>query len=77
LWDEDARDRVRALAGTPAFARSRRLRKRIERLFAHLKHAMALRRLRLRGLLGAQDEFLLAAAAQNLGTLVRHGAASA
>jgi len=34
-----------------------------------------LRRVRLRGLLGAQDEFLLAATAQNLGTLVRHVAA--
>ena len=77
LWDEDARDRVRALANTPAFVRSRRLRKHIKRLFAHLKHVMALRRIRLRGLLGAQDEFLLAVAAQNLGTLVRHVATSA
>lgn len=35
-------------------------------LFAHLKRILRLDRLRLRGLLGAQDEFLLAATAQNL-----------
>jgi Transposase DDE domain len=35
-------------------------------LFAHLKRIMKLDRLRLRGLSGAQDEFLLAAVAQNL-----------
>jgi DDE family transposase len=35
-------------------------------LFAHLKRILKLDRLRLRGLSGAQDEFLLAAAAQNL-----------
>ena len=35
-------------------------------LFAHLKRIMKLDRLRLRGLTGAKDEFLLAATAQNL-----------
>lgn len=35
-------------------------------LFAHLKRIMKLDRLRLRGLSGAQDVFLMAAAAQNL-----------
>lgn len=35
-------------------------------LFAHLKRILKLDRLRLRGLTGAQDEFLLAATAQNL-----------
>lgn len=35
-------------------------------LFAYLKRILRLDRLRLRGLLGAQDEFLLAATAQNL-----------
>jgi hypothetical protein len=35
-------------------------------LFAHLKRILKLGRLRLRGLSGARDEFLLAAAAQNL-----------
>lgn len=71
LVDEDARERVRALSGTPAFARSRRLRWRIERLFAGLKRGMGLRRLKLRGLGGAAEEFLLAATAQNLRLLTR------
>jgi hypothetical protein len=35
-------------------------------LFAHLKRILKLDRLRLRGPTGAQDEFTLAAAAQNL-----------
>jgi hypothetical protein len=35
-------------------------------LFAHLKRILRLDRLRLRGLSGAHDEFLLAAIAQNL-----------
>ncbi len=35
-------------------------------LFTHLKRILKLDRLRLRGLSGAQDEFLLAATAQNL-----------
>ncbi len=35
-------------------------------LFAHLKRILKLDHLRLRGLSGAQDEFLLAATAQNL-----------
>ncbi len=64
--DEDARDVARALAGTPAFERSRHARKKIEMLFAHLKRILRLARLRLRGPSGARDEFLLAATAQNL-----------
>lgn len=35
-------------------------------LFAHLKRILRLDRLRLRGLEGARNEFLLAATAQNL-----------
>ena len=35
-------------------------------LFAHLKRNMGFERLRLRGISGARDEFLLAAIAQNL-----------
>ncbi len=35
-------------------------------LFAHLKRIQGLVKLRLRGLTGAKDEFLLAAIAQNL-----------
>jgi transposase len=63
---EDARDVARALAGTAAFEQSRRNRKRVEMLFAHLKRILRLGRLRLRGPCGAQDEFTLAAIAQNL-----------
>ena len=53
------------LYDTPAFEQSRRDRKRVEMLFAHLKRILRLGRLRLRGPCGAQDEFLLAAIAQN------------
>jgi IS5 family transposase len=63
---EDARDVARALADTQAFDQSRRDRKRVEMLFAHLKRILRLDRLRLRGPRGAQDEFTLAAIAQNL-----------
>jgi Transposase DDE domain len=57
--------------GTPAFDQSCRDRKRVEMLFAHLKRILKLGRLRLRGPCGAQDEFLLAATAQNLRKLAR------
>lgn len=50
---------------------SRRLRKKIEMLFAHLKRILNLDRLRLRGPNGARDEFLLAATAQNLRKLAK------
>jgi transposase len=63
---EDARDAARAIANTEAFKQSRRDRKRVEMLFAHLKRILKLGRLRLRGPCGAQDEFTLAAIAQNL-----------
>ena len=68
---EDARDAARALAKTEAFERSRRSRKRVEMLFAHLKRILRLGRLRLRGPRGAQDEFTLAAIAQNLRRLAK------
>jgi hypothetical protein len=63
---EHARDVARSFAGTEAFERSRRERKKIEMRFAHLKRILKLGRLRLRGPRGAQDEFVLAAIAQNL-----------
>ena len=63
---EDSRDVARSIAATPEYVRSRRDRKKVEMLFAHLKRILKLDRLRLRGLSGAQDEFLLAATAQNL-----------
>jgi len=68
---EEARDVARALAKTEAFEQSRRERKRVEMLFAHLKRILRLGRLRLRGPLGAQDEFTLAATAQNLRRLAK------
>jgi transposase len=63
---EAARDVARRLRDTPAYLQSRRDRKKIEMLFAHLKRILKLDRLRLRGPTGAHDEFTLAAAAQNL-----------
>jgi len=63
---EHARDVARSLAGTEGFETSRRERKKIEMRFAHLKRILKLGRLRLRGPRGAQDEFVLAAIAQNL-----------
>jgi transposase len=68
---EEARDVARALAKTEAFEQSRRDRKRVEMLFAHLKRILKLSRLRLRGPRGAQDEFTLAAIAQNLRRLAK------
>jgi transposase len=68
---EDARDLARSLMGTPPYEQSRRERKKVEMLFAHLKRNLGFERLRLRGLTGAQDEFLLAATAQNLRRLAK------
>ena len=68
---EAARDKARAIAKTEAYAVSRRERKKVEMLFAHLKRILRLDRLRLRGPSGAKDEFLLAATAQNLRKLAR------
>jgi transposase len=63
---EPARDVARAIAKTDAYRQSRKDRKKVEMLFAHLKRILRLDRLRLRGPNGANDEFLLAATAQNL-----------
>jgi hypothetical protein len=70
--DEEVRDRVRALADTEAFQQSRRERKKVEMLFAHMKRILKLDRLRLRGLSGARDEVLLVATAQNLRKLAKY-----
>ena len=67
----DKADRARAIAKTEAYAASRRERKKVEMLFAHLKRILRLNRLRLRGPSGAKDEFLLAATAQNLRKLAK------
>jgi hypothetical protein len=68
---ENARDVARDIARTEAYVISRRERKKIEMLFAHLKRILRLDRLRLRGPFGARDEFLLAATAQNLRKLAK------
>jgi len=70
-FDEDARDRARAFQGTDAYERSRRERKKVEMLFAHLKRHLGFRRLKLRGLAGAAEECLLAATVQNLKKLIK------
>src|SRR5207344_2294838 len=67
----DVNEDARALAKTEAFEQSCRDRKRVEMLFAHLKRILRLGRLRLRGPRAAQDEFTLAAIAQNLRRLAK------
>ncbi len=68
---EGARDMARDIAQTDAYVVSRRERKKVEMLFAHLKRILRLDRLRLRGPCGARDEFHLAATAQNLRRLAK------
>lgn len=48
--DEEAQQTVRDLHHTSAYDESRRRRKKVEMLFAHLKRHLSLKRLRLRGL---------------------------
>tara|TARA_R110000796_G_scaffold49598_2_gene118214 strand:+ start:165 stop:431 length:267 start_codon:yes stop_codon:yes gene_type:complete len=68
---EEARDVARRIMASEAYVTSRRERKKVEMLFAHLKRILKLDRLRLRGPNGAKDEFLLAATAQNLRKLAK------
>jgi transposase len=68
---EGARDVARQIAKSWEGHTSRRLRKKVEMLFAHLKRILKLDRLRLRGPNGARDEFILAATAQNLRKLAK------
>jgi transposase len=68
---EGARDMARDIANTDAYQTSRRQRKKVEMLFAHLKRILKLDRLRLRGPNGARDEFHLAATVQNLRKLAK------
>ena len=62
---------TRDIAVTEDDVISRRQRKKVEMLFAHLKRILKLDRPRLRGPNGARDEFHLAAAAQNLRKLAK------
>jgi len=64
--NQEARDYTQSLMQTEAYGVSSADRKKIEALFGEAKHILALTRLRLRGLTGARDEFLLTATAQNL-----------
>ena len=68
---EESRNVARAIAQTPDYEQSRKDRKKVEVLFAHLKRILKLDRLRLRGLSGAGDEFLMAATVQNLRRLAK------
>ena len=71
MADEDTRDLVRAEMATGLYQRSMRLRRGIERLFADAKARRGMARLRLRGLRGAEEEFLIGAAVLNLLLLAR------
>jgi hypothetical protein len=68
---EEVRDVARRIAATEEYELSRRQRKKVEMAFAHLKRILKLDRLRLRGPRGVNDEFLLAATAQNLRKMAR------
>ena len=68
---ESSRDVARAIAETDTYQQTQNDRQKVEMLFAHLKRILKLDRLRLRGMSGARDEFLLAATAQNLRRMAR------
>jgi adenine-specific DNA glycosylase len=68
---EASRDVAQNIAKTEAYVQSRRKRKKVEMLFAHLKRILGMTKLRLRGPNGARDEFHLAATAQNLRKLAK------
>jgi Transposase DDE domain len=68
---EGARDFARDIAKTDVYVTSRRERKKVEMLFAHLKRILRFERLRLRAPCGARDESPLAATAQNLSKLAK------
>ncbi len=68
---EDVREHVRKLSQTPEYANARRARNKIEALFSELRNQIHLRKLRLRGLPRAGEQFILAATVQNIKRLVR------
>jgi hypothetical protein len=70
-FDESARQEALALRDTEDFRHSRRLRRKVEMLFAHMKHQFRFTRLKLRGLAGTAEEFLLQATVQNLRRLIK------
>lgn len=70
--NQEARDYTQALMETDAYGTSRADRKKVEGLFGEAKYVLSMARLRLRGLTGARDEFLLTATVQNLKKLANH-----
>ncbi len=70
--NQEARDYTPSLMETEAYGVSSTERKRIETLFGEAKHILSMVRLRLRGLTGAHDEFLMTATVQNLKRLANH-----
>ncbi|WP_238858449.1 transposase, partial [Faunimonas pinastri] len=68
---EGARNMARDIMKIEEGQTSKRQRKKVEMLFAHLNRILKLDRLRLRGPNGARDEFHLAATAQNLRKMVK------
>ena len=63
---EEVREFARQCTASEFNPKAQARRKKVEMLFAHLKRILGLGRLRLRGPCGVQDEFTLAATAQNL-----------
>ncbi|MCH7776476.1 MAG: transposase [Gemmatimonadetes bacterium] len=70
--NQEARDYTQSLMQTEAYELASTQRKKIERLFGEAKQILSMVRLRLRGLTGARDEFLLTATVQNLKRLANH-----
>lgn len=70
-WYEDVREHVRKLSQTPEYAIARRARNKIEALFSELRNQIQLRKVRLRGLRSAKEQFILAATAQNVKRLIK------
>jgi transposase len=68
---EAARDVARDIRKTDAYMTSFIQRRKVEMLFAHLKRYIGLRMMRLRGPKGANEQFHLAATAQNLRKLAK------
>ena len=69
---EVARDVARGISRTVEYEQSQKDRKKVEVLFGHMERILKMDRLRLRGLTGANDEFLLTATAQNLRRMAKY-----
>ena len=67
---EDVRARAMARAQTATFECSQHLRLRVEHFFGAIKHNDGFRRVRLRGMRGAAEQFLMGAMARNLKRMV-------